>query len=73
MTTRIHTAQMLAEGAELRLDEAASHHLAVVLRMKAGEDLLLFNGQGGEHEARIERVEKKTGRRTGGPALRRRA
>lgn len=60
MSTRIHTGQPLAEGAEIALDEAASHHVAVVLRMKAGESLLLFNGHGGEYAADIHRVDKKT-------------
>ena len=59
MSTRIYTPQALSAEATLVLEEDASHHLAVVLRMKTGDSLLLFDGRGGEYEARIERVEKK--------------
>jgi 16S rRNA (uracil1498-N3)-methyltransferase len=57
--TRIYADQPLESGASVVLDEGASHHLAVVLRMKPGADLLVFNGRGGEYEARIERIERK--------------
>lgn len=60
MTARIHTDQPLAEGGEIVLDENASHHIAVVLRMKAGEGLMLFNGKGGEYAAQVQRIEKKS-------------
>lgn len=59
MSTRIHTGQTLTEGSEIALDESASHHVATVLRMKAGASLMLFNGKGGEYAAEILRVEKK--------------
>jgi 16S rRNA (uracil1498-N3)-methyltransferase len=49
----IKTAQLLD------LNEQASHHLARVLRCKAGEQLVLFNGQGGEYPAEIIAVGKK--------------
>lgn len=60
MSTRVFTSQALSEGAELALEEGSSHHLATVLRMKAGAALMLFNGKGGEYEASISRVEKRT-------------
>jgi 16S rRNA (uracil1498-N3)-methyltransferase len=60
VSTRVFADLPLASGAELALDKGASHHLAVVLRMKPGADLLVFNGRGGEFEARVARIERKT-------------
>ena len=48
---RIYQPVALRSGARLQLDEAASHHLLRVLRLKAGDHLTLFDGQGREHEA----------------------
>jgi 16S rRNA (uracil1498-N3)-methyltransferase len=41
------------------LDKNASHHLANVLRAKVGENITLFNGQGGEYHATISAIHKK--------------
>jgi 16S rRNA (uracil1498-N3)-methyltransferase len=49
---RIHTPQNLVSGQSLQLDSAAARHVQV-LRMQPGDDLTLFNGQGGEFEAKI--------------------
>src|SRR3990167_2817644 len=40
------------------LDERASHHLMHVLRAGIGESVTLFNGQGGEYQGVIARIEK---------------
>jgi 16S rRNA (uracil1498-N3)-methyltransferase len=45
----------LALGAEIRLPDRAAHHLAV-LRLRSGDSLTLFNGQGGESSAELVRV-----------------
>ena len=42
------------------LDEPASHHLARVLRVNKGDVLTLFNGRGGEYEAVITHIDKKS-------------
>ncbi|KZN33058.1 16S rRNA (uracil(1498)-N(3))-methyltransferase [Pseudoalteromonas luteoviolacea] len=42
------------------LSEDAAGHIARVLRMGAGEQVSLFNGQGGEYLATIESVSKKS-------------
>ncbi|MBQ4876976.1 16S rRNA (uracil(1498)-N(3))-methyltransferase [Pseudoalteromonas luteoviolacea] len=42
------------------LDEDAAGHIARVLRMKEGEHVSLFNGQGGEYLAKITAISKKT-------------
>lgn len=41
------------------LGENAAHHATRVLRLTEGDDLTLFNGQGGEWQARIVEVGKK--------------
>lgn len=57
---RVFTEHPLAEGATLALEEAPSRHLAKVLRMGPGRELVLFNGQGGEYSARVAAVSKKS-------------
>ena len=56
---RIYTQQALISGELIQLEETASHHLAKVLRMQAGRELILFNGTGGEFAATIHEVSKK--------------
>ncbi|HWV15348.1 MAG TPA: 16S rRNA (uracil(1498)-N(3))-methyltransferase [Cellvibrio sp.] len=56
---RIFTAQPLAANSSIDLEEAPSHHLAKVLRMQAGRELILFNGRGGEYSASITAISKK--------------
>src|SRR4051812_36224234 len=57
---RVFTAQTLASNSSLILAEAQSHYLSKVLRMQAGRELILFNGEGGEYSAEISVVNKKT-------------
>ena len=49
---RIFTPQDLNFGAVVALDSAAARHVQV-LRMQPGDDLTLFNGQGGEFDAKV--------------------
>ena len=60
MSTRIHIADALAVDAHLELPEGAARHVGQVLRMRAGELLTLFNGAGGEYDAVIEAVERRS-------------
>ena len=46
-------------GAMVQLDSQASHHLITVLRAKARDDLVLFNGKGGEYLSTITQINKK--------------
>lgn len=39
----------LSPGQTLTLDSSTSHHLRTVLRLRPGNHLVLFNGQGGEY------------------------
>ncbi|TAN50635.1 MAG: 16S rRNA (uracil(1498)-N(3))-methyltransferase [Betaproteobacteria bacterium] len=55
---RLHVDAALAAGSHLALPEAAAHHAMRVLRLEAGETLVLFNGGGGEYAARIESTGK---------------
>lgn len=48
----------LGSGAEVRLPEDAAHHAARVLRLSLGDPVVLFNGGGGEYQARITRLER---------------
>ena len=58
MPARIYQPGMLAIG-KLQLDEDASHHLARVLRAAIGDEIILFNGAGGEYHAVIRLINKK--------------
>jgi 16S rRNA (uracil1498-N3)-methyltransferase len=53
---RFHITADLNEGISLVLPEAAAHHAARVLRLRAGDELTLFNGQGGEYAAVIAAI-----------------
>ena len=57
---RIFTLQSLSLNTTIELEEVPSHHLSKVLRMQAGRELVLFNGQGGEYTAVIEAIAKKS-------------
>lgn len=54
-THRIHTPQRLEPGRKVRLDERAGHYLGRVLRVAAGHRVLLFNGDGRDYLAQVER------------------
>ena len=42
----------------MQLEEGAARHLTSVLRMKAGQDIILFDGRGGEYSAQLSEVKK---------------
>jgi 16S rRNA (uracil1498-N3)-methyltransferase len=56
--TRLFCAINLAHRAQAILPGAAAHHAIRVLRLKRGDEVRLFNGEGGEFEASIHRVDK---------------
>ena len=58
-STRLFVDAPLAEGAELVLEDAQANYVRNVMRMAAGDGLLLFNGRDGEWGARISDVAKK--------------
>ncbi|MEH6627573.1 MAG: 16S rRNA (uracil(1498)-N(3))-methyltransferase [Motiliproteus sp.] len=56
---RVYDDQPLRVGDEVSLGDFAAQHLGRVLRMKAGDPLTIFNGQGGEYGAVLTTVTKK--------------
>lgn len=57
MPPRLFCLQPLIAEADLVLPEAASHHIARVLRRKPGDALTLFDGRGGEYDAVIGSID----------------
>jgi len=51
--TRIHFDRPLSAGAIVSLSESAATHVSRVLRLGPGDELTLFDGQGGEYPAKI--------------------
>lgn len=58
MTIRLHVAADLAEGATVGLSAQQAHYVRNVMRLAAGETVLLFNGRDGEWRARIDGLGK---------------
>lgn len=50
---RVYLAKPLSVGDCVTLDEPARHHIVNVLRLKTDADLLIFNGDGGEFNAKL--------------------
>jgi 16S rRNA (uracil1498-N3)-methyltransferase len=50
---RFHLDRALAPGQRVELPPAVAHHAQAVLRLREGDALVLFNGQGGEWRARL--------------------
>jgi 16S rRNA (uracil1498-N3)-methyltransferase len=59
MSRRFYDDQAFRADTPCELGAGPSHHIARVLRMDAGDELVVFNGRGGEWSAVIEAVHKK--------------
>ena len=59
-TTRIYTDQPLAARDTIELGKEAARHLVTVLRLKPGQPVCLFNGQGGEYPGEIAAASAKS-------------
>ena len=57
---RIYLPQRLSAGESYTLTGDQHRHLSSVLRLKAGAELTLFDGRGGEYAATIEEVQRAT-------------
>jgi 16S rRNA (uracil1498-N3)-methyltransferase len=55
---RFYVDAALRAGSSCLLPEASAHHAVHVLRLRAGDDVTLFNGRGGEFAARIAAAER---------------
>jgi len=58
--TRLFVRQPLSEGAPVELDRAQANYLGNVMRLKEGDQLLLFDGESGEWLARISQAGRKS-------------
>jgi 16S rRNA (uracil1498-N3)-methyltransferase len=56
---RVFVEAGLTEGGTILLPDAKRQHLATVLRLAAGAPLILFNGDGGEYDATLIRLDRK--------------
>lgn len=59
--TRTYVDAPLAPGVSLPLPEAAAGHLLRVLRLRAGDACVLFNGDGHDYQARIATTDRRGG------------
>lgn len=57
---RFYIEAELAVDTQVKLTETVFHHWVKVLRAQVGETATLFNGQGGEYEAELIEITKKT-------------
>ena len=51
---RVFSQEPLSGNVTITLDEGAARHVNQVLRMKAGQELVMFDGRGGEYPALIQ-------------------
>ena len=59
-TPRLFVDIELNAGERLVLPKAPAHHIATVLRKKAGDAVVLFNGEGGEYLCLLEQADRKS-------------
>jgi len=57
--SRFYTAQELIVGANFSLGKDLAHYLRNVLRSRPGDQIILFNGAGGEYLAQLDSVQKR--------------
>src|SRR4051812_40064085 len=55
---RFHVDTALRTGTSLMLPDDSAHHAVHVLRIRAGDEITLFNGRGGEFAARVASIER---------------
>ncbi len=59
---RLHVPGELAAGTELSLSPEQAHYLGGVLRLRAGEMVILFNGRDGEWRGRLDEIRRDKAR-----------
>lgn len=60
MHARFYHPEKIAIGQSIALSDENKHHAARVLRLKAGDAVTLFTGEGGEFSAQIEAITKSS-------------
>jgi len=58
--SRLYVAAALNAGMRLELDGDSGHYVRDVLRLKPEQNIVLFNGQGGEYLCRLAEVSRKS-------------
>ena len=58
MVPRFYVDAPLRAGSSITLPESSAHHAVHVLRLRAGDEVTLFHGRGGEFAGRIAAVER---------------
>ncbi|MDD5461981.1 MAG: 16S rRNA (uracil(1498)-N(3))-methyltransferase [Methylococcales bacterium] len=58
--SRLYTSVYLASGKTIELDDDNGHYVRTVLRLKKDNEIILFNGSGGEHLCTVAEVSRKT-------------
>jgi len=58
--SRLYVAAPLNQGQHLELNDDNAHYVRTVLRLKPEQNIVLFNGQGGEYQCRLSEVNRKT-------------
>jgi 16S rRNA (uracil1498-N3)-methyltransferase len=56
---RFYVDAALRAGSSCVLPEDSAHHALHVLRVRGGDDVVLFNGRGGEYPSRIAAIERR--------------
>ena len=60
MKARLFCPTSLRSGEVIDLPSAVAHHVSRVLRLREGDTVTLFNGEGGEFEACLTRIESRS-------------
>ena len=55
---RFYLDAALRAGTSVHLPEESAHHAVHVLRIRSGEEVVLFNGRGGEFAARVASIQR---------------
>jgi 16S rRNA (uracil1498-N3)-methyltransferase len=55
---RVYSPQLISVGDVVQLEPGPARHLTSVLRMNVGQEVVIFNGQGGEFRGQLVEVKK---------------
>lgn len=56
--SRLYLSQPLAANTEIKTDDAVAHYVRDVLRLRKGDTVCIFDGQGGEYQASVLEVHR---------------
>jgi 16S rRNA (uracil1498-N3)-methyltransferase len=57
--SRVYTSQPMESGLQIELTDSAGHYLSRVLRLTAGDSVILFNGDGSDYAAMIVEIQRQ--------------